>query len=148
MPMLTTLRMGRPVWPFQRPLADVVGEGRHAVEHRVHLGHDVHAVHHDPLARRRPQGDVKHGPLLGHVDLLAAEHGLDASGEAALVGQPQQQPERLVGDAMLRVVEVEAGGLGGQALARAGVVGEDLPQVQLADLCRSAAPAPSTPGAR
>ena len=54
------------------------------------------------------------------------------SAQAALLGQPQQQPDRLVGDAILRVVEVEAGGFGRQALAPPGIVGEELPQMQIA----------------
>ena len=69
MPMLTTLRMRLPVWPRQRAAADLVGERGHPVEHRVHLGHDVDAVDHDPLASRRAQRDVQHGALLGHIDL-------------------------------------------------------------------------------
>jgi hypothetical protein len=46
----------------------------------------------------------------------------------------QQQPERLIGDAVLRVVEVDADRLGGQAFAAARVVGEEAAQVQVADL--------------
>ena len=49
MPMLTTLRIRLPVCPVHAPDADPVGEVGHLVEHRVHLGHDVVAVDHDPL---------------------------------------------------------------------------------------------------
>ena len=56
-----------------------------------------------------------------------------------------QQSDRLVGDPMLRVVEVEPGGFGRHALAAPGVAGEELPQMQIAHLPGSAAPAPSTP---
>ena len=51
MPMLTTLRMRLPVWPVQRAAAHALGEVGHAVEHGVHLGHDVHAVDDDALRR-------------------------------------------------------------------------------------------------
>ena len=114
--------------------ADLFREGRHAVEDRVHLGHDVDAVDQNPLVCRRPQGDVEHRALLGHVDLGAAEHGVDALGEAAFVGQPQQQSDRLVGHPVLRVVEVETGGFRRQALAPPHVVGEELAQMQIAHL--------------
>ena len=69
MPMLTTLRMRLPVWPFQSPLRTASAERRHAVEHLVHLGHDVDAVDDDARAPRRAQRDVQHGALLGDVDL-------------------------------------------------------------------------------
>ena len=113
--------------------ADVSGEGRHAVEHRVHPRHYVGTVNNDPLTHRRPQCDVKDRPLLGHIDLTAAEHGTDVLGQVAVVGQPEKEPERLVGDAMLGVVEVEAGGFARQALPPQGVVGKDLPEMHIAD---------------
>ena len=40
--------------------------------------------------------------------------------QAALVGQLDQQPQRLVGDAVLRIIEVDAGGFGGSGARRAG----------------------------
>ena len=54
--------------------AHLVGEGRHPVEHRVDLGHDVLAVDEDRLAARRPQRHMQHGAVLADVDLLAGEH--------------------------------------------------------------------------
>ena len=91
--------------------ADLVGEARHLVEHGVDLGHDVLAVDQDRLAFRGAQGDVQHGAILGDVDLLAAEHRVDPVAQARLLGQLQQEVERLVGDAVLGVVEEEARGL-------------------------------------
>ena len=98
MPMFTMLRIGLPVWPSHEPRADPVGERRHPVEHLVHVGHDVVAVDVDALALRRPQRDVEHGPVLGDVDVLAAEHGVDAVAQAAVLGQRDEEPQRLVGD--------------------------------------------------
>ena len=65
----------------------------------------------------RAQRDVQDGAVLGDVDLVAAEHGVDARAQAGLLGQLQQQLERLVGDAVLRVVEEEADGLERHPLA-------------------------------
>ena len=48
---------------------------------------------------RRPQRDVQHRALLGDVDLVAAEHRLARSATPACLGQREQQPQRLVGDA-------------------------------------------------
>ena len=49
MPMLMTLRMRLPVWPFQVAAADPVGELGHLVEHGMDLGHDVLAIDDDRL---------------------------------------------------------------------------------------------------
>src|SRR5262249_48826923 len=70
--------------------------------------------------------------LLGDVDLLAAEHGVDAVAQAGGLGELDQQPHGLVGDAVLRVVEVQPHRLERQALAALGIVGEQLAQVHLA----------------
>ena len=72
--------------------------------------------------------------VLRRVDPVAAEHRIRALGEARLVGQLQQEAQRLVGDAVLRVVEVDAGALGGEPLAACRVLGEEVAQVEVADL--------------
>ena len=124
MPMLTMFLIGLPVCPFQAPLRILAGEVGHAIEHGVDLGHDVFAVDQDRLTSRSAQGHVQDGAVLGDVDLLAAKHGVDASFQARFLGQLQQQAERLVGDAVLGVIEEEPRGLGRQPLAAAGIVGE------------------------
>ena len=105
------------------PLRTCSRESRHALEHRVHLGHDVDAVDQDPLARRRPQGDVQDGALLGHIDFLAAEHRFDAR-RAGRIPRQGAVAARIVSsvDAVLRVVEIEARGFCCQALAAPGIV--------------------------
>ena len=74
MPMLTTLRIRLPVWPFHVAAADAIRKVRHPVEHGMNPGHDVLAVDQDRRAARRAQRHVEHGPFLRDVDLLAAEH--------------------------------------------------------------------------
>ena len=73
---------------------------------------------------------MQDGPLLGDVDLFAPEHGVDAGPQAGLLRQLQKEPERFVGDAVLRVVEVDAGGLNGHPLPALGIVREKLPKMQ------------------
>ena len=144
MPMLTTLRIGFPVKPVQTPLRTRVGEVGHAVEHRVDAGHDVLAVHQDARPPGRAQGHVEHRALLGHVDLLAREHGVDARPQAGRLGQREQEPQGLVGDAVLRVVEVEGDRLEREPLAPLRVLREERPQMNVAHLpvvLRSAAQA-------
>ena len=114
--------------------ADAIGKCRHLVEHGVDLGNNVLAVGLDGFAFRRAQGDVQHRPLLRDVDLVAAKHGIDPRAQARLLGQLQQQLQRFVGDAILRVIEVNPYCLSRQSLPALGVVGEQLAQVKLLDL--------------
>jgi hypothetical protein len=118
MPTLTTFLIGLPVWPFHSP----------------HLSHHVSAVHHQVRPGRHAQRHVQHGPVLGDVDVLAAEHGVPALGHSRLLGQRHQQPHRLVGDPVLGVVQVEPGRLGGQPLAPARVAGEQVAQMLPGDV--------------
>ena len=110
MPMLITLRIGFPVCPCQSPERTRSAKRGHPIEDLVDLRDDVDAVDDQRLALRHPQRDVEHGPVLGDVDPLAPEHRVDPLLEPRLLGEPQEQTDRLVGDPVLRVVEVQAGG--------------------------------------
>ena len=77
---------------------------------------------------------MQNGTVLADVDVLAGEHRVAAPLDVPLLRQLDEQLQRLVGDAVLGVVEEEPGALGDQALAAVGVLGEDLAQVALADL--------------
>ena len=120
MPMLTTLRIGRPGVALPLAAANALRERRHAFQHPMDARHDILAVDDDRRPFRRPQRDVQRGAVLGAVDLLAAEHRVDARGKVGLFREREQQAHRLVGDPLLRVVEVDAGGLGRQRSPRAG----------------------------
>ncbi len=131
MPMLTTLRMRLPVWPFQSPLRTRLEKSAMLVENGVHVGDDVLAIDHDGRTARRAQRHVQHGPVLRDVDLVAAKHRVDALAQARLLGQLQQQLQRFVGDAVLGIVEIEARRLDRQLLAAVRIVGEQLLQLQV-----------------
>ncbi len=132
MPILTTFLMRLPVWPFQAPARTRVGKFGHLVEHGMHLRHDVLAVHRDRRPLRRTQRDMQNGAVFGDVDLLAAEHGVDARAKPRLVRQIDKQLQSLAGDAVFRVVEEDAGRLGGQPRAARGVCREQVSQVNIA----------------
>ncbi len=72
MPMLTTLRIGLPVWPRHSPERTRSQKSRHPVERLVHLLDDVDAVDDERALARHPQRHVEHGAVLGDVDVLAA----------------------------------------------------------------------------
>ena len=117
MPMLMTLRIRFPVCPRHWPLPNLLRENGHPVKYCVHLGHDIDAVDENLFALRRAQGEVKNGPILRDVDLPALEHGLDVLTQSALLGELHEKTDRLVGDAVLRVVEVKTGTFDGHPLA-------------------------------
>ncbi len=74
---------------------------------------------------------MQDGSIFRDVDFLAAEHGVDPRPQIALLGQLHEQLERLVGDAMLRVIEENARRLGCHPLATPRVVGEERTKVQV-----------------
>ena len=134
MPMLTTLRIGLPVWPRHSP--ERTRSQKAAIRSSVSctsLTTSTPSTTQRAVARH-PQRHVQHGAVLGDVDVLAGEHRFAALGDAALAGQLAEQQQRLVGDPVLGEVEVEAGALGDQALAALGVGGEEVAQVGAADL--------------
>ncbi len=84
------------------------------------------------LLLRGAQRDVQDGTVLGDVDLLAGEHRVDVVAQTGLFGEVEQRPHRLGLDPVLRIVEVDPDGIGGEALSTIGVRGEQLPQVDIA----------------
>jgi hypothetical protein len=64
--------------PLPYPTTHAVSEIGHAVEHRMDLWNDILAIHEDRLPLRRAQRHVQHSPILGKVNPVTAEHGIDA----------------------------------------------------------------------
>ena len=114
-----------PSVPLPRAAAHLVGEVGHLVQHRVNLGHHVLAINNNALVLWGAQGHVQHRPLLCHVDLLAPEHGLDALLQPRRLCQLQQQAHRLVGNAVLGIVKINANGFRREALSPPGVLGKE-----------------------
>src|SRR5438128_9586523 len=133
MPMLMTLRMRLAVCPFHAPLRTRLAKSviwsstawTWSTTFSPSTTIDV------PLGA---QGDVQDRSPLRHVDPLSPEHGVDPRAQAGCLRQLEEEPQRLVGDAMLRVIEVDAHRLRRQALAAPGVVREEPAQMQVADL--------------
>ena len=92
----------------------------------MNTGHNVFAIHENGLPFGRAQSHVQDRALLRHVDLLAAEHRIDARAQSGFLRQLQQQLQGLIGNAILRVVEVNADGFGGKSLTTGGVIRKEL----------------------
>src|SRR6267143_4344717 len=76
---------------------------------------------------------MEDGPVFRQVDLVAAKHRVDALTQARLLGESTEQLHRLVSDAILGVVEINADRLRRQPLATCRVVHEERAEVQLSD---------------
>ena len=111
MPMLTTFAIGLPVTPLHSPLRTASANADIRSSTVVHLGDHVDPVDDERAVARHPQRDVQHGTVLRDVDVLAGEHRVAPLRHAALLGERDEQAQRLVGDPVLRVVEEEPGRL-------------------------------------
>src|SRR5690349_19360696 len=80
--------------------SDSLGESGHLVEHLMHLGHYVFAVHEDRRVSRRTQRQVKDSAVFCDVDFLAAKHRINSAAQIGLLGELKQQLEGLVRDAI------------------------------------------------
>ena len=98
----------------------------------MHLRDDVLPVDLDHRVFRRTQRDVQHRPVLADVDPVAPEHRVDPLAQAGAFGDRDEQPDGLVGEAVLRIVEVDARGLHGHTRAALGIVGEQVAEVDVA----------------
>ena len=116
--------------PLPGAAADLLTKRGHSPQHLVHVGHDIVAITENLLASWCTQRHVQHGAVLGRVDLLSGEHRVDPLPQTACLREPDQQRERLVGDPLLRIVDMQAAGVEHKPFAAAGIVREELPQVR------------------
>ena len=129
MPMLTTLRIALArCGPSTRRCERAPRTPAIRSSTAMDAGHDVLAVDDD----RRPCGarSATCSTARFSVTLIFSPRNI-ASMRARSVGffrEREQQAYRLVGDPLLRVIEVDAGGLGRQLLAARRIGGEELPQ--------------------
>jgi hypothetical protein len=68
--------------------------------------------------------------------VFAGEHGVATRLHPGGSGHAQQESHRLVGDAVLGVIEHQIAGAGSEAGAPLGVAGEELAQVPVADVAK------------
>ena len=135
MPMLMTLRIGSPVCPRHSPLR--TRSENDAMRSRTSWTCLTTSSPSTISERSRGIRRATWRTARSSVELMCSPRNIASRRSATphSVGQGGQQREGLVGDPVLRVVEVEADGLGGQALAALGIGGEQVAQVRVADLC-------------
>ena len=92
MPMLTTLRIGLPVWPVHSP--ERTASANAAIRSSTSCTSATTSTPSTTSERlaRHPQRDVEDGAVLGDVDPLAREHRVASLGDARLLGELDEQP--------------------------------------------------------
>ena len=134
MPMLTMLRIGLPVCPFHAPPRTRFGEVRHPVEHGVHSGTTF--LPSTRIDASRGARSATWSTARFSETLIFSPRNM-ASMRAR---RPQSSARRmssaqsLVGDPVLRVIEIEARGVQRQPFTSFRVVREQLAQMHVADL--------------
>src|SRR5207245_4446722 len=93
--------------------------------------HDVLSVHNDRRILWRTQGRVQDRSLLCDVDLVPTKHGVDSRSQARLPGELKKQFEGFIGNAVLRVIEVQVYSLDRHTLTALRVVCKTLTQIEL-----------------
>ena len=114
---------------FPGAAPDPVREIGHLIKHCVDLGHYILAVDDYRCTSRRAQSDMQNGSILRDINLIASKHRIDPRSQAGFLCQLKQELEGFIGDAILRVIEVETHCLRGQALAALRVIGKELSKV-------------------
>ena len=119
---------------FPMAVTDTPRKIGHFIEHGMDLRYDVLAVHRNRFALRRTKRDMQNGPIFGHIDLFAPEHGVDPRAQAGLLRQIDQELERFVRDAVFRIVQENASRLGGHPLSASRIIRKEVAQADLAHL--------------
>ena|SRR5438876_1614011 len=77
---------------------------------------------------------MEHSALLGDIDLLPLEHGIDALTQARRRCQFQEQTDGFVSHAVLRVVQVDANSFECETLTSLRILGEERSQMKILNL--------------
>ncbi len=94
------------------------------------VGDHVVTVDLDHGADRRPQRGVQHGAVLGGVDAVPPQHGVDPPGHPGSLGQGQERGQDVVGHPVLGRVDDQIPHRPGEPLGPVGIVGEQRAQVE------------------
>ena len=76
------------------------------------------------MVTRRTQRGVQHRPVFGAVNLVTAEHRFDPWSQPGFLRELKKELDRLLSDAILRIIEVNARTLSRQTRATLSVIGE------------------------
>jgi hypothetical protein len=81
---------------------------RHFIQDRLDLWDDIHTVNEDRSTSRCTKGDMQSSTVLGYIYLFSPKHRVHPRVQSGLVRQLDEKLNRLVGDSIFRVIEVQA----------------------------------------
>ena len=96
--------------PLARP--HPFGEGAHRVEDVVHLLYDVRPVHYESCPRGMRSATCRTDRSSDTLMCSPRNMASRLAGKIRFLGQPDQEADRLVGDPVLRVIEIDTDGFG------------------------------------
>ncbi len=134
MPMLTTFVIGLPVWPFHSP--ERIRSENAAI--RSSTSCTSATTSRPSTISERPRGirSATCSTARSSVTLMCSPANIASrrSATPASLREREEQPQRLVGDAVLRVVEKDARRFGGEPRAAARIGREEVAEVNVAKL--------------
>src|SRR5262249_11696942 len=83
----------------------------------------------DGRPSRRPQRHVQDRAIFCDVDSLTSEHRVDSLTQPGLLGEPDEQAQCLVLNAIFRIIQEHTGGFRRHPLAARGILREQVAQV-------------------
>lgn len=96
--------------PLSAP--DCVREFFHVLQLLVDAGHNVLAINQDGLVGDISEGGVQHGSVLREIDRITLEHRISQLLYTSLLGNFDQDLQRLIGEEVLGEVEQDLGPIG------------------------------------
>ena len=112
--------------PFPVAVAHCLCEIGHLVEDMMDDGNHVLAIDHDGGVSGRSKRDVEHRAAFRDIDFVTPKHGIDPLAQIRFRGQPQEQSQSLLGDSILRIVEIDPSCLRSETLSAFGILVEEL----------------------
>jgi hypothetical protein len=111
-----------------------VGELRHPIEDLVDIGDHIRTVNLETCPGFGAEGGVEHRPVLGGVDVLSVEHGLDTVTKPNGIGKGHESLDHLSIDQVLRQVDDQFTRFKRESFCAPGIVLEGGTQVVVGPL--------------
>jgi hypothetical protein len=116
------------------PTPESIAKTGHLIEDFVDIRNDISPTEFDACISRRSQSRMEYGAIFCDVDRIASKHRFDRWPKLRLIGKCKKVLERLLIDAVFRVVEVDPLGFDTKDLSSLRVFAEQIPQMHSLDL--------------
>ena len=110
--------------------ADAIGKFGHAVEHGMDFWNDINAIYFDRCRARSAEGCMQNGSVLGDVDLVTTEHGINLFAQTSGIREIDQASDCLAGDQVFRIIQEKPGGFELELLSAFGIGGKEFAEVR------------------